>query len=1011
VARGLTADAAGELERLIASGAGGECVRFFSKLDEKQRRELRPVARQHFRRLRGSRPHSRPGVEGWGSLEVARLAVLATATLSQIRQRQLFPEDRLLGFFDVGPDALEIQVLRERRPAWLGKWAEWLCERRLLQYWPAIYALERDGLCARPAGDGWVLGFLERLGPGSDEILAALERDPGLVEGPLWRLFEVVRTDRADAHKRAWRTVLQTLVRRGVVPRTRVLDATLDALERDFHPLQARWFRQLHDELAPRPDELAERAVRYAGLISSRVPGTAKIGLAAVETLTSKVPWPRPLRPAELLENLRPTLSAKTQEAALRGLDLLERIGEGRPRLAARVAHVALDTLLHASPGVQKRGLEFFERWGDPRADDVRDRLAGLARSAAPVHRRRLAEFLAASGAEAGGEALAPGTLPDLGTLEARCSRLDSRSRELAGIDAALAAAREERRCETASSRFDAAPRLDPANRLAPVAHLDELIELAHRIFEGTGAPDDLNLLADGISRLGRERPADFARRTAPLRQRLVGDGEELALWEMWQAQIELGGLILCWLEPRLFKREIQPQLEHDLEPRSFESTVEGLTYEVGPDAASLVLVRLAFEIADRLAGGRAAPLVSFPTHRGGWLDPRSLAGRLRGLAGRGIPAGVVDTTLALLRLAPEHRQAALDELAGLPGEPAAAARHALGGAEAEIGPTETLWLAAARVRHPTDGDEAVARRFPRAGPGTAHAHRTTYHLAAGERPYPRGHLRMTARHEPPLPGPPPGDLVTVRYITVDPGREPWIATLWPAAKDPLYLAAANMVLSTPKGLFWGCRAHVDPLLDPDEPIGDAGLRFTAIALGRQVVETATLAEEIVLAAFGDGRLTGRDLGTVLGELLPEPSISPNRWVAALARIAEESVLHRTEVKATLETVVAAVAAGDARRRLLAALELLHGLAVDSGEPLRDPRCVERLRAWAERGAKARRRSKSAQLAHELASFAGRDTGRLDAAIGRQQLAARLDRAERWQRRAAGDDSTPAPGD
>jgi hypothetical protein len=893
-------------------------------------------------------------------------------------------------------------VLRDRRPAWLGKWAQWLCERAVLRYWPSIYALEREGLCPRPSADGWVLGFLQRLGTSLGEVLAALDNDPELITGPLWRIFEVVRTDRADGPHPRWRRVLHELVARGEIPRERVLDSCLDALERDFHPLQAKWFQELHAELEPTLAEVDARSERYLGLISSRVPGTAKIGLAALDRMLSaeaKLP-----KSEDVAQSLRPTLSAKTQNLALQGLELMQRCGERQPEAQLLIGNLALDALLHGSATVQKRGLELFESWGELGDPAVRDRLGSLVGAVAPVHRRRVAGLLEVEG-QALTDPRAGGAPPplELESLVARSSEIEAQWRSAAGVDAALAALEEGERPKPVKIPFAAVPRLDPEATLAPVAHLDELIDLAHSVFEGDYAPDELSRLADGISRLGLERPADFADRTAPLRHRLIGDSEEPALWEMPQAQVELGGLLLAWLEPKLYRDSIEPQLKEDLEPQSFESTIEGVTFEVGPGVAESAFLGLTFEIAERLSQGRAAPLTSLPTHRGGWLDPRALADRLQTLQHLELSAGVIDVTLALLRLAPEHRDEALAQLENLSGEAADAARYALGGDD-EVGETESLWLAAARTRHPEDDDLKVAARFPRIGPGTAYAHTSSYSLEDSGPLYRRDTLRLVASHEPSLEETPPADLLSVRYLTTNAfAREVWAATLWPAHKDPLYVDSANVMLSIQKGQFWGSRDYLVPLLDADEPIGGAGLHFAALALGWAIVETAGLAEEIILAALGDGRLTGPELGAVLGSLLGQPALSPNRWARTLGRIAEESVLHRAEVKAALERTLAASEPGGLERRTLKLLELLHGLALDSGEPVQDPDCLERLRAASGDGAgpKAKKRSKMSTLAHELVELEDTNQQDLDAAVGRQILRARIERAERWRDRLA----------
>ncbi len=113
------------------------------------------------------------------------------------------------------------------------------------------------------------------------------------------------------------------------------------------------------------------------------------------------------------------------------------------------------------------------------------------------------------------------------------------------------------------------------------------------------------------------------------------------------------------------------------------------------------MITRRVRSIARRAAAGRAAPLFSAPTHAGGWIDPPVLLDRLRRRIGMPHADDDFDIELALLRLAPDNRDTTLREAGSLAGEFAAALRHALGAEGEPIGPTASLWAAAARREPP----------------------------------------------------------------------------------------------------------------------------------------------------------------------------------------------------------------------------------------------------------------------------------------------------------------------
>src|SRR5205823_4661459 len=118
-------------------------------------------------------------------------------------------------------------------------------------------------------------------------------------------------------------------------------------------------------------------------------------------------------------------------------------------------------------------------------------------------------------------------------------------------------------------------------------------------------------------------------------------------------------------------------------------------------------------------AVGQAGPLLSTPTHRAGWIDPRVLASRTLKLGERS--TDIFDQVLALLRLAPEHRSEALKTVATVAGEWGDALRYGLGGSPpSHIGPSAALWIAAARARTPRSDDALIDQHFPGLGPDAA---------------------------------------------------------------------------------------------------------------------------------------------------------------------------------------------------------------------------------------------------------------------------------------------------
>jgi hypothetical protein len=171
--------------------------------------------------------------------------------------------------------------------------------------------------------------------------------------------------------------------------------------------------------------------------------------------------------------------------------------------------------------------------------------------------------------------------------------------------------------------------------------------------------------------------------------------------------------------------------------------------------------------------------LLAAPTHRGGWIDPLLFVERLRAFPDESAETDIYDQVQSLLRLAPNHRPAALRQAAQLAGEFGDAVRYALGDEQARIGPTAALWVAAARARDPFRDDPQVEKAHPALGPDAgAAAH---YHY--GVKPEKQWH-RFRLQREPAVAKPVAVDLPTVLYHAGAVEKDyaiRWAGTVWPA--------------------------------------------------------------------------------------------------------------------------------------------------------------------------------------------------------------------------------------
>jgi hypothetical protein len=120
------------------------------------------------------------------------------------------------------------------------------------------------------------------------------------------------------------------------------------------------------------------------------------------------------------------------------------------------------------------------------------------------------------------------------------------------------------------------------------------------------------------------------------------------------------------------------------------------------------------------LARRTSLPLLSAPTHKGAWIDPRVLPDRIRQWESAQLKLDNADLIQCLLRLAPEHRKEALALMPQSQEESIRVIRYALGDQMKTPVNTPELWVAAFRCREPKGQSKYLQERFPELGPDSA---------------------------------------------------------------------------------------------------------------------------------------------------------------------------------------------------------------------------------------------------------------------------------------------------
>lgn len=907
-----------KLETILHAPNPAAAAKFFRGASEADRKQLAPAVKAWSQRLdrnwraqfdskAAAQVQSEGAIADWLELmPVANLAALACLELKSIKS---------LHFANRPTPALVAEVLQDRRPDWLDEYAAHACGEDVHRWthgnWQLVRQLVRDGLCRPPMLDTYVLGAINGIKPPFNLVDDLRRRDAGLpplpqpelvnlllaerdwLDSAFWRLFEIDGTSEvslANGEKyskgESWTTAIVELSRRGILSRERLLDASLAALNRDFIQFRAGWFSRFHEALSPTVEERETRLPVYFQLLGSSIPPTVTFALKAIQTLDKAKPIPG----AQLAKHLESSLSARSKTAVTGALQLLDRAARREKEFVGTAARLATLALLHESPDIQEKAFDLLEKHGRTTDAELRAKVADLAGHVTPSLRKRLTPWM--------GETPVP--------------TAKSKEKSLATI---------------------APPpsRLDPSRALQPITDLNELILSASAMMESPDDPMEIERVLDGISRLGAERPAGFDKLTGPLRKRaLKKRDDKQGTWPIHpELTRALAMLLLTWIDGHNGFTE--------------DTTKLGC----GQNQFSFLFRRLK-ALGDSVQQRASLPLLSMPTHAGGWIDPATLVNRWFAWQKAGLEPDIHEQVLALLRLAPENRQAALSNAEGVSGESGRALCFALGAA-ARTGKNAPLWLAAWRSRQPQGDLPEFDKVHPKLGPDAGEAARYEWqakakHQELGGSTYTSLELHLDRQPKRPEPV---GDallpvLMQGEWLSSVDDKKPllrWAATLWPGQREAIF--AQGMKL-----LAWAVNyadahdrdtcAYLEPLAEPHTEMREMATLALALGMAAEDAALRGQAQEGLIAAIQDGRLDLPALAETMSKLLATGINKFARWAKTLREAARVSPWH-TEQVAKLLTQSLRGDAARTPRDIHAILELLVELLAETGTSLTEP--------------------------------------------------------------------------
>jgi len=667
-----------EFEKLVLDKkAGWALQRALAPLDEKARAKLSGPAQKLHRQLRDRKAapdasirlkfRLARGAGGYQGEETyqARLALFALCPVSVLKKLDPYTWHDWAPLFD--------QIIRDRRPEWLDDWvanpAGTYLPFDILRGWI------RDGVCAKPEVDGYYQSFASfvmqiipyqfgrSVPPISKQILA----DPQLLDD-IPHLFRIdsgafgstpwVKPDGPPDYE-TWSDALLKLLADGHLDRAELLHAAIDGLKVNVGGNQLAGVHGFYKRMEPVQAEILLHQPCYIDLLGHPVGNVVTFALE----MLGKVRDDQDLQVERILPELPAALSKGSKAHALLALRLLKRIITRQNALTSGGLAVIGEALRHPNSDVQSAALDILETHS---AKIAVENLAPLQETEPFVAARNRARL---------GRLLAP-------AVAVNGERNDGRAMaEAVPCEVAIPLDYQP----IASDRIQS-PILQPDDAITPIESVEALIEAVLHAAESVDSPDEVERIIDAISRLGTSRPADFDAAVAPLLHRLkAGGGTNGIVFEPAGIRFALGDLLFTWLTRQLHRTP------------DWLWSYRRCKHGFAPIGAHLRA------IATDVHRGRAKPLLSAPTHKGGWIDPVVWVDRLIGSRDAS-PVATMDFRLSLLRLAPDNRAAALEQASTLPEPLRRIVRFALGG---DVRPARvdrghaSAWITAARCRDP----------------------------------------------------------------------------------------------------------------------------------------------------------------------------------------------------------------------------------------------------------------------------------------------------------------------
>ncbi|MDN3694763.1 DUF6493 family protein [Chryseobacterium tructae] len=337
-----------------------EIIPFLKKLTPKDKRVVAAILKKHINKE-------------WGHNTISVLAALACSTTKE-EYEKMRP-----GFHSI-PVELVDELFETDIPDWIGEshlFLNGFDYLKVLEWEQKGYLTLQDEIWAS------LLSSSSR----TEETLFTY---PVTLESHIWYLFEHECSITSIYQSRSWKDILKNLVEEKKIDRSRILKASLAAINFNFSKEHNTWFLEAFAYLEPTHKEILnlqdEVFMIFHSTQHSLFPGVLKI----INLIVAE----KGFKTQDFLQAAATLMTLPTKNIVNALLQVLEKIAKDDKKYHETVCLFLMPVFLNKDKTLQTKGAKLIVKYGDPRSEKIKTELTFYTASLLSDAQSLLAKFL-----------------------------------------------------------------------------------------------------------------------------------------------------------------------------------------------------------------------------------------------------------------------------------------------------------------------------------------------------------------------------------------------------------------------------------------------------------------------------------------------------------------------------------------------------------------------------------------------------------------------------------------